>query len=215
MVISVELSLVALLSLVAYRRRRDRFWALLVMLCVGGLILLLLTGRLATRPTFGLAEAAGVLLTAVIAAEAFGLPTPIARRVGVGLRSKEWEFDRTLAHLLRQLNGEIERAQAASQVEPGLAWRERLRHAGQRELARLRRLRAPDDNWADLAKLYARIYEDLIDIYGGERGDTMEAEIAERSSLAAAERARLRAQYKAEIERLGAGRVARLVRGRR
>jgi hypothetical protein len=215
MVTSVELSLVALLSFVAYRRRRDRLWALLVMLCAGGLILLLLTGRLATRPTFGLAEAAGVLLTAVIAAEAFGLPTPIARRVGVGLRSKEWEFDRTLAHLLRQLNGEIERAQAASQIEPGLAWRERLRHAGQRGLARLIRLRAPDDNWADLAKLYARIYEDLIDVYVGERGDTMEAEIAERSSLAAAERARLRAQYKAEIERLGAGRVARLVRGRR
>jgi hypothetical protein len=215
MVTSVELSLIALCSLIAYRRRRDRFWAVLALLCAGGLMLLLLTSRLATRPTFGWVEAAGMLLTAAVAGEAFGLPTPIARRVGVGLRSKEWEFDRTLADLLRQLNGEVERAQAASQVEAGIAWRERLRREGERGLARLRRLRAPDDNWAELAKLYVRIYEDLIDVYGGERDDTTEAVITERSSLAAAERARLRARYKAEIERLGAGRVARLVRGRR
>ncbi len=180
MVTSVELSLIALLSLLAYGRRRDRFWVLLASLGVGGLALLLFAGRLSTRPMFGPFEAVGLLLAAVIAAEAFGLPIPIARRVGLGLRSKAWEYDRKLADLLRQLNDELERAQAASQTEAGMAWRERLRREGHRRLVRLRQVRAPDENWAELANL-----------------------------------ARLRARYEAEARRLGSGRIARLVRGRR
>jgi hypothetical protein len=201
-------------SWIAFTRRRDRYWALLALLSVGGLVLIFGTGRAQARVTLGPFEVAGLLLAAAAAAEAFGLPDPIAQRLGIGLRSREWEFDRSISDVLQSLNDLIDREPPHEDLGARAAWVRQLRRVGERRLSRLARLHPPDDRWAMLAGDYSQIYRKLIELHSGEEDHEAADRVAVRIRRATAQRDQLRAAYRADIEKRGSGCMARLLRGR-
>lgn len=210
----VGLALIAVFSWIAFTRRRDRYWALLSLLSVGGLVLIFGTGRAQARVTLGPWEVAGLVLAAVAAAEALGLPDPIAQRLGIGLRSREWEFDRSISEALQALNDLIGREPLRANRAAWAAWGHQLRRIGERRLSRLVRMHAPDDRWAMLARDYSQIYRELIELRVGEADHEAADRVAVRITRATAQRGQLRAAYRADIEKRGSGRMARLLRGR-
>lgn len=210
----VGLALIAVFSWIAFTRRRDRYWALLALLSVAGLALIFGTGRAQARVTLGPFEVAGLVLAAVAAAEALGLPDPIAQRLGIGLRSREWEFDRSISDVLQSLNDLIDREPPHEDLGARAAWVRQLRRVGERRLSRLARLHPPDDRWAMLAGDYSQIYRKLIELHSGEEDHEAADGVAVRIGRATAQRDQLRAAYRADIEKRGSGRMARLLRRR-
>jgi hypothetical protein len=162
----------------------------------------------------GLDDVGLALLAVVVAAEAFGLPSPIARRIGIGLRSREFEYDRTLSDLLLPLNELIEHEPPRDRAEARSAWQAQLVRDGGRRLLRLERLRAPDDEWAALTASYALIYATLLRLHAGQSRPAERNDVAEMVRATTSERERLRAKYRSEAAALGSGRVARFIRGR-
>jgi hypothetical protein len=155
------------------------------------------------------------LLVVVTAAEAFGLPLPIARRIGIGLRSRQFEYDRALSDLLLPLNEQIEREPLGVQTVARAAWLARLVRDGGKRLSRLERLKAPDEDWATLTATYLRIYGALIRMHAGQGPPGERDAMVELIRTATAERERLKAKYRLNAADLGSGRLARLIRGRR
>lgn len=82
-------------------RRRGRRWYLVLALAalLGlGLQLLLFWPRL-SQPKLDFFDLLGAVLVVFLAADARGLPSPLARRLRIGLYSREWEYDRHLTAL--------------------------------------------------------------------------------------------------------------------
>ena len=159
-VISVAISVVlAALLFAEGPSRADGWWRRVAFLTLGGLALLLIVrGGIDTRDVlrapsvFDVIQGACVL---VVAADLAGLPLPIARRLGIGLHSREWEFDTRLYALIQEANRAVEEVNtgrvAAVQQLP-------------RFVARIRSLRAPDEDWAAVRDGFALVFEQYADL---------------------------------------------------
>lgn len=216
LITALLLAALTLTAGVAYRRRGDRWYAGLAM--VAGLGLLIFTARARVtgiHPTVsvGLLDIAALVVLVVVAAEAFGLPMVLAKRLGFGLRSRDWEFDRQLRSLLRPLNEVLQSHPSPENRVAYDTWRRDFIRQARRRTARLRRLHPPSEQWASVAAAYADIYDAIADLY--RTGDSPEkrAIIKTRTTAVDRERELLRTAYRAKAATiLGQSSMARLLR---
>jgi hypothetical protein len=133
-----------------------------------------------------------VLAAILLLADIFGLPLPIARRLRIGLRSREWEFDRRLTALTNEARRVVDRAP----VE--------LR---QRELpeiiARMAALRAPDHDWATLRDDWAMAWQRYLDALTVGGSPTSSADALSNYDHLLQETKLLRARYREASRILG------------
>ena len=201
-------------GILAYRRRRDPSFGLIAALGVIGLVVGF-SVHVASRQSAVLIDLALAVVVAVVAAEAIGLPEPVAKRLGVGLRSREWEYDRALARLLRPLNEVLAQAPADTRDPEFEGWRERFLRNGRERLDQLRRHHAPDPEWAALARSYADIYGEIVERISRDPSPVWPARLTAAVDAADEERRRLRAKYRDEAAAvLAESRAARLLRRR-
>jgi hypothetical protein len=141
--------------------RGDARWRRIAFLALGGLVLLvILRGGIDTEsllndpPAFDLVL---VLAATVIAVDVLGLPLPLARRLRLGLHSREWEFDRRLFALTNDARRTVQ-DEASDTARP------------ERELpsiiARIGALRAPDEDWAAVRDGWASAWQRYLDLLG-------------------------------------------------
>jgi len=105
----------------------------------------------------GLAVIAGLL-----GAQAVGLPLPLARRLGFGLRSREWEYDRSLFDILDGFNRLLEAYPGKENAQANQRWGRTVLDRGPALVVRLRRMRAPNPAWDELTQAYADLYELIL-----------------------------------------------------
>ena len=216
LVTAALLGALALLSIAAFRARGDRFWAALGLICGVGLALVLIQNGVDTSASPTIPDALLAATGGVAAAEAFGLPRWLAARLGIGLRSREWEFDRTLTDLLRPLNRRLEARPVEVQPTALGNWRSGVVKDGRATLARLAQLTPPNEEWGAMAATYAEVYGALLDAVNNESHDAFAPSIGTLTHAANLERERLRESYRAESERLiQSSRLARLLRTHR
>lgn len=103
----------------------------------------------------------------VLILDGIGLPTGLARRTGVGLRSKAWEYDVALTNRLSPLNDRLESAPSHLDINAYERWAAETADFGRQTLGRVRRMRAPDRAWEDLTRRYVSIYERYISALEG------------------------------------------------
>lgn len=215
-VTAVLLGVLIILAVAAYRRRGDAFWAVMATLAGGGLVLVLLLKGVDGDVFVSLEDVPIALVAAVAGAEFFGLPRPLAVRLGIGFRSRQWEYDRTLTALLGPLNVRLGIRPESELSGDMTAWRTAVMKDGRARLQRLKRLQPPDDPWRALTTSYASIYTAILDAIA--EGDTVSdpQTVASMTSAANQERERLRARYQSEAAALlQKSRVTRILRGRR
>ena len=203
----MALSTVLLLALLtvaaglAYQRRRDRFYFALAMVGAFAIIVGLVSGvefSVRVDPlVIGL-----VAVVTVVAAEAFGLPEPLAVRLGFGVRSREWEYDRELTSLLHPLNQMIATQPDPSREADYLRWRELFLSEGERRLTTLRDRRAPTADWARLTASYQEIYARILELYRIGESPPLVEEINAMSRAADREREALRRSYRTAAREL-------------
>lgn len=196
------LAALTLLSAMAFRRRRDWFWAVLALISGGGIALLLIQSGLAATTTARVEDAFLLAVNAILAAEVFGLPAGLASRIGIGLRSREWEFDQTLSELLKPLDRGLQERPVGGGPDTITNWRARVLHDGRVRLRRLARLRPPNRAWSRLTEIYGRIYSAHLDAIEREDQADVLTSIAPLTHWANAEHERLRTAYRAESEHL-------------
>ena len=137
----------------------------------------------------------------------------MANRLGIGLRSREWEFDRKLHRLLEPINQAINAEPRSGSAPERDAWQHRLLSDIDVRLERLDRLRAPTEEWSTVAAAYHDVYESIADVYRTGEDPTSRAEIKTRSAAVTARREALRTAYReGAANRLGANRMARIMR---
>lgn len=210
-VASVLLVAMAILGVLANRRRGDRYYLVLAALGAVGAVIAVVRSLGGGVALIGLLDLPVALVVFVMAAEAIGLPAPVATRLGVGFRSRAWEYDRALyraiADIERSLSGQPGRGGPAHRLV-----RARPPHDGRRLMARLRALRAPGEDWGRLTDQYSDAYQAWFDAIDKPSTDRF-AELEQRLSALHREREQLRAKYRAEASQLHAGsRAARLLR---
>lgn len=211
---AILLGLLTLVSYVAFSRRRDRFYLLLGGISAAILVVAASFARIEFQPRAPDIGAAVLLVVlGVVTAEAFGLPLAIAKRVGFGLRSREWEYDRQLTRLLAPLNDLIS-GQPSSQVSPEYeSWRAQFVSEADRRLSKLHRMRAPDVAWRDLTSAYIEIYKSIVALYDDGASPGLRERVEELSRGADVRRAELRTAYRSHAsETLRASRLARAFR---
>ena len=192
-------SLLALagLAFAESRSHADREWRWLAVVALVYLaVTVVFRGGVVTEPLFGqgvvfdLAAASWAVLMAV---DLIGLPLHLARRLHLGLRSREWEFHRRLFALTEKARRVVESPSA--NVDNGK--RELLEIA-----ARMRALKAPNEDWADLRDHWASMWE----WYVADRDEDVEPRTREEylaSNAALIERTTvLSARYRADAARI-------------
>ncbi len=182
--------------------RRHRAAAVPASVALVGLAIGLLVPRSGLfEARFTLFDALLVLAGIGLAAEVIGLPWPIARRIGIGLRSRAWEFDGALYRALAPLNERLNSAPDPSDVVAYGQWKVDTIRFGREIVRRVGRMRAPDSDWSDLRDRYSEVYGMLLDAL--ERGDTSgKAEIRRLTEVVDLQRAALRRKYRAEAAAL-------------
>lgn len=105
-----------------------------------------------------------VLLFVVIAmiAHVQGLPISIARRLRIGLRSREWEFDRRLHIYREQLDTELSSYPSSRDWSEYGRWKRRTLSRGGKLLSGMRSLGPPDESWAHLRDGYVDLYDEIL-----------------------------------------------------
>ena len=156
-------------------------------------------------PTMGLQLGVldGLLALAAVALVIYvqGLPPRIAQHVGIGRRSREWEFDRRL-HLYRERLDASLRHYPSSRDWPSYRrWRAQVLRDGHVLVARMKGMHAPDDGWAGVRDDYVDLYSEILarialddepdDAYTSLRG----GEIKQRANI-------LRLEYRASADAL-------------
>lgn len=152
-------------GLIAYGRRSlDRFWS------IGGFVILTTLSAVAIRdgvdshllrgPNDALVLAAESIFAIFFLAEGLGLPRAVATRVGLGLHSRELEFD---WHLARDRSRFFDRVKQefSTGAPPDRAPRD-----ARARLARIQDLRAPDPDWAALRDELLTLDERYLDLWG-------------------------------------------------
>lgn len=196
------LAALALLSAMAYRRRRERFWAALALISGGGVSLLLIRSGVSGTTTTTIEDVLLLAVNVIVAAEVIGLPAGLAARTGIGLRSREWEFDQTLTKLLKPLDRNLNERPAGGAPAILIEWRARVLRDGRMRMRRLSQLRPPNQQWSKLTGTYANIYSAHLDAIERDYQSDVSASVAQMTQWANAEQARLRAAYRAESERV-------------
>lgn len=143
-------------ALVAYGRSQvDRTWLGMGLVVLGAAPIALYLHGLRLVLVGGLSSGsftlACLLLGSVLLGQAVGLPRPIARRLGIGMKNRRWAFDAQLWQLRGEFADEITLAQADPEARADALARAELLNG------RMRRLRAPDAAWA-------RLQDDLISV---------------------------------------------------
>jgi hypothetical protein len=177
--------------------RGGGWWRRISFLALGGLLLLvILRGGIDTEsllndpPVFDLLT---VIAAMAISADLIGLPLPLARRLRLGLRSRQWEFDRRLF----ALTNEARRAIQDPASEPGRA---------QRELpdiiARIAALPAPDEDWAAVRDGWASAWQQYLDLLGGPADTAASEEVLALQSQLIERTGLLRVRYRSDASRI-------------
>jgi hypothetical protein len=206
------LAIMVFMAALAFKRRGDRSYAILALLGSAALLIALLVGAFVDAPLLAPIDLLISLVTGAVAAEALGLPSAIAMKLGVGFRSPEWEFDRTLTRLLGPLNAALVSRPPGSGEALHTEWADRLMRDGNRRIERLRQLRAPNADWRRLANAYADIYDTLLASIQSDAPAIDEATAAAIKGVDL-KREQLRSVYRSEATRLlGESRAARRMR---
>jgi hypothetical protein len=177
--------------------RGTRRWRRIAFIALGGLVLsVILQNGIDTESLFNdppLIDLVAVLAAMVIAIDLLGLPLPVARRLRLGLHSREWEFDRRLA----ALNNDARRAVQDAASDIGRQERELPPI-----IARIAALRAPDEDWAAVRDGWASAWQRWLDLLGEPRGAAAWEEalahqdhLIERTEL-------LRVRYRSDASRI-------------
>jgi len=192
--------LFVILALGTARRRDEPFYAALAAVAALGLAFAALTGRLdASSWNVDLIDmiiTSGVVL---LGAQLWGLPLPIARRLGIGLRSREWEFDRKLYPIVAEFRELLLDYPGPTPISANQAWAAKVVANGDRLLVRLRSLTPPDANWDGLRNDYVALYEAILAGLLMETAEDQEA-LKVRSREIERRHGELRREYRARAE---------------
>ena len=149
---------IAGLAFAESRSRAAGEWRWLAIVTVTGLaVVVFVRGGVVTWTLFGQPLVFDVVLAVgavLIAVDLIGLPLPVARRLHLGLHSREWEFHRRLYAL-------TEEARRKAEVDPGES---RGQEPSQLPeiISRIRGLRASNQDWADLRDAWATAWERYV-----------------------------------------------------
>jgi hypothetical protein len=205
----------AVLSFAAYRNRRERFWIVLGAIFAIGLVLSLIRNGLTTSIQVDIGDAMVFVVGVVAAAEAFGLPRRLAAPLGLGLRSRQWEFDRKLADLARPL-GPLLEGLSLDAGEGGLSgWDSAAVEDGRARLAAIARLKPPDERWRALTTSYLKIYGAYLDSIESSSPGHVSPSVEAMTKAADEELQQLRASYRADADRLAKASIAARLLGKR
>ena len=145
---------IAGLAFAESRSRAAGEWRLLAVVTLGALAVLVFErGGVVTSTLFGQPLVVDMVLAAgavLIAVDLIGLPLPVARRLRLGLHSREWEFHRRLFALTEEARRAVDGSGGSGGPEPSDL---------PKIIARTRALRAPSQEWADLRDGWASIWE--------------------------------------------------------
>jgi hypothetical protein len=132
-----------------------------------------------------------VLAAILLAADLSGLPLPIAQRLRLGLRSREWEFDRRLTALTNEARRSVDRAsvEVRRRELPGI-------------IVRMAALRAPDDDWAALRDEWAAAWQRYLDALTDDGNPTSSADALRHHEYLIQQTKLLRARYRTEASRI-------------
>lgn len=192
----------AFASALIFRTRGDRHWAAIGAISVASLALLLILNGLYVSTAVDVGDLLLLVIGLVAAAEAFGLPRSLAARLGIGLRSRDWEFDRKLSDLLRPLEPVLHGREPETRDEAFGNRRSAVIVDWRTTLTALAHLKPPDDRWRALTSTYATILRARLDAIQGDPSGTAPPSIVQMTEAADIERERLRASYRAEADRL-------------
>lgn len=177
--------------------RGTRGWRRIAFLAIGGVVLsVILRGGIDTESLFNdppVIDLVVVLAAMAIAVDLVGLPLPVARRLRLGLHSREWEFDRRLSALTNDARRAVQDA-ASDAARP------------ERELppiiARIAVLPAPDGDWAAVRDGWASAWQRYLDLLeeptgaaAWEEALALQDQLIERTEL-------LRVRYRADASRI-------------
>ena len=179
-------------------RARQRPWAIVICIAASlGLVAeLALRGSALWDWRVGILDAVLVVVIALIVVDLVGLPDAIARRTGLGLRSRAWEYDKALYRHLAPLSDQLNSAPIPGTPDYG-RWRAEMLRVGRDRIEQVKHLRPPDDDWAGLTRRYIDIYETLIAAL--ESGDvSATADVETRNREVTRDRAAMREKYRAE-----------------
>jgi hypothetical protein len=181
----------------------------------GGLALSLLRNGVASDVSVNLGDLLLVLVLVVAGAEAFGLPRPLAMRLGIGFRSRAWEFD----HRIYRYKERLDRLLLAYPSPPDWTryrrWQSRVARDGRVLLRKMASLHAPDGDWASVRDDYVGLYDGILTGIANDHPPD-DPQTFERGTEIALRADRLRITYRAEAESLlQQSRAARILRGRR
>jgi hypothetical protein len=179
------------LGLAAAWRRANWRYGLASLAAVAGLAANVLGGKFPSSSGPALLDIPLILAAFVLAAEAIGLPDPVGRRLGFGLHSPEWEFDRRLVAAIGRFNQDLERAQRSADGSN----RRQATSQASLSIKRIRELRAPDEDWQSLAELYAQICDLKLQHLTAHHPDA-EREIDSKQGIAARRHENLRSLYR-------------------
>jgi len=180
-----------------WRRSHDRFWLLLaVLILVGTAVALfqrgLATDRLVSGPNGALGDVAILLLAAFFTADAVGLPRRVAIVTGIGLRSREWEFDR------RFFQERVQFLESGTRLRDDPIGREGVLEFARSHLRRITALRAPNRAWAELRDGLVAADRDWIALILGTLPPDRMQDVKAAHESANAKWARLQEQYRSD-----------------
>ena len=177
--------------------RGDGWVRRIAFLAVGGLVLtVIVRGGIDSQSLFNeppVFDLLAMVAAIAVAADLIGLPLPVARRLRIGLHSREWDFDRRLSALTSDARRAVHRAAS----DTGLLERELPAI-----IARIKALHAPDDDWAALRDGWASAWQQYLDLRDSATDAAASAEaitlhdhLIERTKL-------LRVRYRSEAARI-------------
>lgn len=147
----------------ALRRRGEWVYPLVALLAESLLVVMARREEFSWRLAPVLPLDAGLAaITCLLAAQAFGLPLPLARRPGFGLRSREWEYDRRLFAVMGEFNRLLEAYPGKGNAPANQRWGQAVLDRGPSIVLRLRRMNAPSPAWGELTREYADLYELIL-----------------------------------------------------
>lgn len=206
--LSVVLVLVSIgCGYITARRRSE--WVYLLAGMLGEGLLLVMAGREGFSPSLTPVlplDAGLAAIACLLAAQAFGLPLPLARRLGLGLRSREWEYDGRLFAVLGEFNRLLEAYPGKDDAQANQHWGRTVLDRGPALVVRLRKMPVPNPAWGELTREYADLYELILrNLSEGERPERR-AMIDEQGRALQDRREALRREYRQTAKRILSGR---------